>query len=137
MSLPTDPGRSPDEASRPEELTRPAETSAESDAPIEPEMLKQVLRQTLGGMTSTRELNPEVYAALLEVAQRHPHEPMSLDPIAMELVAACLRVQFPALAVRAALARRMSLWVAESLLADPAARQRLTELWSRLGEALA
>ena len=100
-------------------------------------MLQQVLRQTLAGMTSTRELNPQVYAALLEVAQRFPGEPLSLDPVAIELVAACLRVQFPALAARAALSRRMSLWVAESLLADPAARQRLTELWSRLGEALA
>src|SRR5688500_4803886 len=105
MSLPTDPGRSPGEAPAPEELNQPPETTSPDSDAVEPEMLQQVLRQTLAGMTSTRELNPEVYAALLDVAQRHPHEPLSLDPVAIELVAACLRVQFPALAARAALAR--------------------------------
>jgi hypothetical protein len=102
-----------------------------------PEILQQVLNQTLSGMASSRELSPEVYAALLDVARRYPNEPLCLDPIAIGLVAGCLGVQFPALAVREGLSKRMCLWVAESLLADPAARQRLTELWARLGEAQA
>jgi hypothetical protein len=119
--------------SKPEEALEGTEPDGELSS--ESEMLQQVLNQTLAGLTSTRELNPEVHAALLNVAQRYPNEPLTLDPIAMELVASCLRTQFPALAAREALARRMSLWVAESLLADPAARQRMTELWARLGEA--
>jgi hypothetical protein len=120
-----------------EDQPRAIEAQPPPELPVEPEVLQQVLNQTLAGMTSTRELSPKVYAALLEVAQRHVNEPLSLDPVAIELVAGCLQVQFPALAARTALARRMNLWVAESLLADPAARQRLTELWARLGEALA
>ena len=39
-------------------------------------------------------------------------------------------------AAREALSRRMYTWVASSLLDDPAAQQRLTELWARLGEAI-
>lgn len=130
---------SPNERQSSSDDRLPTERALEASAepPAEPEILQQVLNQTLAGLTSTRELSPKVYAALLDVAQRHPNEPLSLDPVAIELVAGCLRVQFPALAVRETLSRRMSLWVAESLLADPAARQRLTELWARLGEALA
>ncbi len=110
------------------------QSAAEPDAP---DFLKQVLSQTVAGITSTRELSPKVFAALLEVAKRHPGEPLSLDPIAIDLVAACLQVQMPAIAARESLSRRMYTWVASSLLDDPAAQQRLSELWARLGEAIA
>jgi hypothetical protein len=108
-----------------------------ADDAAAPDFLKQVMSQTVAGMTSTRELSPKVFAALLEVAKRYPGEPLSLDPIAIELVAACLQVQMPAIAAREALSRRMNSWVASSLLDDPAAQQRLSELWARLGEAIA
>lgn len=124
--------RPQDDRSR-EEVTH--EESADEGAA--PDFLKQVMSQTVAGMTSTRELSPKVFAALLEVAKRHPGEPLSLDPIAVELVAACLQVQLPAIAAREVLSRRMYAWVASSLLDDPAAQQRLSELWARLGEAIA
>jgi hypothetical protein len=108
-----------------------------ADTPAAPEFLQEVMSQTLAGISSTRELSPKVYAGLLDVARRYPGEPLSLDPIAIELVAACLQTQFPALVRRDALSRRMYAWVASSLLEDPAARQRLAELWARLGEAIA
>lgn len=117
-----------------EEVTH--EQSADEGDDAAPDFLKQVMSQTVAGMTSTRELSPQVYAALLEVAKRYPGEPLSLDPIAIELVSACLKVQMPAIAGREALSRRMHAWVASSLLDDPAARQRLAELWARLGEAV-
>lgn len=112
-----------------------AETPDQGDDAA-PDFLKQVMSQTVAGMTSSRELSPQVYAALLEVAKRYPGEPLSLDPIAIELVSASLKVQIPAIAGREALSRRMHAWVASSLLDDPAARQRLAELWARLGEAV-
>jgi hypothetical protein len=93
------------------------------------------MSQTLANLTSSRELDPQVLAALQEVARRFPDEGLSLDPVAIELIAASLRVQFPLLAQREAMLRRMSLWIAESILDDPAARHRLAELWARLGEA--
>jgi hypothetical protein len=124
--------RPQDERSR-EEVTH----DEAADAAAAPDFLKQVMSQTVAGMTSTRELSPKVFAALLEVAKRHPGEPLSLDPIAVELVAACLQVQMPAIAARETLSRRMYAWVASSLLDDPAAQQRLSELWARLGEAIA
>lgn len=121
---------------RPHEELAHAASGDESEAP-EPDFLKQVMSQTVAGLTSTRELSPQVFSALLEVAKRYPGEPLSLDPIAIELVGACLQVQMPAIAAREALSRRMYTWVASSLLDDPAARHRLAELWARLGEAIA
>ena len=117
---------------RPVEITHQQQADDSADAP---DFLKEVLSQTVAGITSTRELSPKVFAALLEVAKRYPGEPLSLDPIAVELVGACLAVQMPAIAAREALSRRMYAWIASSLLEDPAAQQRLTELWARLGEA--
>lgn len=115
-----------------EEITRDA---AADDSGVAPDFLKEVMSQTVAGITSTRELSPKVFTALLEVAKRHPGEPLTLDPIAIELVGACLSVQMPAIAAREALSRRMYAWVASSLLDDPVAQQRLSELWARLGEA--
>ncbi|QDU31152.1 hypothetical protein ETAA8_63050 [Anatilimnocola aggregata] len=137
MPNPADPLR----PEREEEVTsQPAEPAADEEgveeAGAEPEFLSQVMNQTLAGLTSTRELNPKLDAALLDVARQYPGESLSLDPVAIELIAASLRVQFPAIAQREPLLRRMSLWVAESVLADPAARHRLAELWARLGEAV-
>lgn len=123
----------PQDEQRPEETKFAAEHDNEESAA--PQFLQEVMSQTLAGFTSTRELSPQVFAALLDVARRYPGEPLSLDPIAIELVAACLQVQFPAIAAREALSRRMYAWVASSVLDDPAARHRLQELWSRLGES--
>jgi len=133
MPNPADPLRPEREA----ELISP-HANPEQDAAAdtdEPQFLNQVMSQTLAGLTSTRELNPELYAALLEVARQYPGEVLSLDPVTIELIGASLRVQFPVIAQREALLRRMSLWIAESILGDPSARQRLAELWARLGEA--
>lgn len=132
MTNPADPLRPQNEQTHADAPERDAE-----EVGAAPEFLQQVMSQTLAGYGSTRELSPKVYVALLEVAKRHPGEPLSLDPVAIELVAACLQVQMPAIAARENLSRRMYTWVAGSLLDDPAARQRLTELWARLGEALA
>lgn len=132
MTNPGDPLRPQNEQTHAE---APDPAAAEEGAA--PQFLQQVMSQTLAGYGSTRELSPKVYAALLEVARRHPGEPLALDPVAIELVAACLQVQLPAIAARESLSRRMYSWVAGSLLDDPAARQRLAELWARLGEALA
>lgn len=133
MTNPGDPLRSQEEKAHADA----SEQEPDDDLGAAPQFLQQVMSQTLAGYGSTRELSPKVYAALLEVARRHPGEPLSLDPVAIELVAACLQVQMPAIAARETLSRRLYTWVASSILDDPAARQRLTELWARLGEALA
>jgi hypothetical protein len=132
MTNPGDPLRPREEKTQAEALdNEPGEEAAA------PQFLQQVMSQTLAGYGSTRELSPQVYVALLDVAKRHPGEPLTLDPVAIELVAACLQVQMPAIVAREALSRRMCTWVAGSILDDPAARQRLAELWARLGEASA
>lgn len=136
MSPPADPRRSSSESQA--ASSQPADSEeklASSPSAEEPQLLDQVMSQTLANLTSSRELDPQVLAALQQVAQRYPDEGLSLDPVAIELIAASLHVQFPLLAQREAMLRRMSLWVAESILDDPAARHRLAELWARLGEA--
>jgi hypothetical protein len=130
----------------PADPIRPQKEVTHTDAPDQEasdevsaatEFLQQVMNKTLAGYGSTRELNPQVYNALLEVARRHVGKPLSLDPVAIDLVAACLQVQLPLITARETLSRRMYTWIASSLLDDPAARQRLAELWARLGEAVA
>ncbi len=136
MPNPVDPLRPQDDLPAQSLESESLSSADEADA-AEPQLLNQVMSQTLASLTSTRELNPQVFAALLEVARHYAGEPLSLDPVAIALVGASLQVQFPALASRESLSRRMNIWVAESILDDPAARHRLAELWARLGEALA
>ena len=137
MTIPGDSPRPQGELPQQGEVTSSSPPEHESADDNAPEFLKEVLGQTVAGFGSSRELSPEVYQALLDVARRFPGEPLSLDPIAIELVAASLSVQFPAFARRETLSRRMYAWVAGSILDDPSARHRLAELWARLGEAAA
>jgi hypothetical protein len=65
---------------------------------------------------------------------RHGGKPFSLEPVAVELVAAVLEVQGAAGAELPAPRQAVTLQVARSLCEDPASRRRLEGFWARLNE---
>ena len=103
------------------EREQAADTNADSEQPEEQRLLEEVLQETIA-VTS----GPEAYALVVEVAKRPGNEDITSSHTAEELV-------------REILSRRMPNWVApgdllrhvaEMLLEDPVARERLVSLWS-------
>ena len=72
--------------------------------------------------------------ALKEVARRHRGQPLSLEPVALELVKAALRPQLGALADTPGVYEKLSLQVARMLIDDPIAYDRLQGFWNRLSQ---
>ena len=105
-------------------------------SPNEPsgDVLREIVRQTAESLAAPEQVDPELRAAMLEVARRYAGEPMTVDPAGAALLEAVLRRQLPALAERPPLLARTARVVAMSLLADPAARLRVEHLWATLTE---
>ncbi len=114
----------------------PQPASAEGPSPSsethDRALLESVLRQTLEEGRSPEELESPEKAALLDVAGRHRGEPLSLDPIVAELVAALLTTYFRNLSGSPEFWSRISGEIAQSLFDDPVARLRLEAFWNRL-----
>lgn len=111
----------------------PIEKEAPSPSPGDSaprKFLQEVLRETAASIgTSVGELaDPEV---LREVAQRYRGYPFELEPVLVEMVHAALENQFQ----KTIGDRFMSRQIAESLFEDPAAHERLKQLWARLTAA--
>ena len=98
----------------------------------DPELLDRVLRSTLAMIQSDEAMEPQEMDALLGVARRHRGEALSAEPIAQELVDAMLRPKFGSISESDEFWRRMSAWIASTMMDDPPARQRLESLWERL-----
>ena len=109
-----------------------AQGSSPTSAVHDRALLDSVLRQTLEESTSGEELDPAEKTALLEVAGRHRGQPLSLDPIVLELVEAVLRTHFRNLAGSSEFWRLISAQIARSLFDDPVAHSRLELFWDRL-----
>ena len=66
---------------------------------------------------------------------RRRHKTTALGaPVVTELVNALLRLRFGQLTQSGDFWLRMSRWIAETLLEDPASRGRLETLWTQLSE---
>jgi len=96
------------------------------------DLLNRVIDQTTtaGNFDKAGELRQR----LLEVAQRHPQVPLSLDPIVVELVRAALAEKFPGSTRGAETWDDMITSVARTLFEDSSARDRLNSLWAQLSE---
>ena len=97
------------------------------------QFLDEVLRRTAQSIDSLSAETSDPQA-LREVAVRYAGQPFS-QPVLIELVHAGLCSQFGDLAASADRDRKMSRSIAESLYDDPAQRDRLELLWSRLSAA--
>ena len=99
----------------------------------ERELLEKVLRETLRDH-SPDAMDPADLDALRQVAQHYRGQPLVLEPITVELVEAVLGVQFPDRPQASPSWKAMSESIAQSLFDDPASRQRLEGIWTRLAE---
>jgi hypothetical protein len=100
------------------------------------DLMERVLQETLSATAQGQPLAESDMAALLEVARRHRGAALTLEPVAVDLVQALLRVRFATVAaadgLRLAAARR----IAATLLEDPPSHDRLLVFWGRLSEAV-
>jgi hypothetical protein len=96
--------------------------------------LERVLRETLTMCGANEPLSAESRKALREVVTRHGGKPFSLEPVAVELVAAVLQARGPAGAESSGWRQAVTLQVARTLCEDPASRRRLEGFWARLNE---
>ena len=94
-----------------------------------------MLRQTLEHSDSGTPLDDADREALAQVAGHHCGEPLTLDPVTVELVEAVLNVHFQGLADAPEFWHHVSVQVAETLLGDPVMQRRLEELWRNLCRA--
>jgi hypothetical protein len=108
-------------------VPRPAEALPEAT-------LEQVIRQTADQLGQAGPADPELWQALCSAARELPAGPLTLEPVAVTLVQAVLARELQVLARRQALLMYTARAVAEAILTDPQARQRLATLWERLQE---
>ncbi len=113
----------------------PAEADSSDGRPYDRALLERVLQETLTDDDLHETLTAVDKAALLEVATRHKNQPLSLDPVVVELVRAVLRTHFETLSDSEDLWRTISAEIGQALWDDPAARSRLETFWRHLCES--
>ena len=97
----------------------------------DPALLQKVLQQTLAAMTATQRIAPAEMAALQAIARRH-HGAQLDEAIATELVQAVLCGQGDYPDKPPPIWRTTSQRVAQLLLDDPEASERLHRMWMEL-----
>jgi hypothetical protein len=97
--------------------------------------LERVLSETLTDKTA-EPLQEQELEGLLRVARKHVGQPISLEPITVELVESILRTRFTRITAPDDYWQNMSLAIATSLFQAPVSKKRLTGLWNSLLEAV-
>lgn len=97
-------------------------------------LLEDVLAETLS--TSNQPIDPAELQSLQQVARRYPDQPISLEPIGVELVMAILQLRFPGARDSDTAWQRMSSTIAESMLDVPEIQRRLEKFWTKLSESV-
>jgi hypothetical protein len=120
-------------SSTPEPVNQSSER--ENEKPIDRALLEKVLEETLSASHHGAPGSITGLEALRDVARRYRGQPLVLDPVAMELVWAMLRSSFPKVREGSREWRTMSTRIAQTLLDDPVARERLKAFWGRLTES--
>ncbi len=111
------------------------EPAASDEAADQSDLMERVLEETLAATDAAAPLEPRELEALKEVARRHPDEPLTLLPVATELVRAVLSTRFGHLRDGTESWQSMTSTIAETLMDDPSSRDRLQSLWAQLSEA--
>jgi hypothetical protein len=115
--------------------TADAEPSSEQIARSDPALLEKVVLQTLDALGSAAQSADSIDVQRLRtVAHRRRGQPLTLEPVAIELVRAILGPDFGGLGDQPELFLSVSAQVARALMDDPSACRRLENLWARLCE---
>lgn len=121
----TDPRQS-DEGNR-EEQSRERQDEHESREPIDQELLESILNQTLAA-----EPDSNLYRLIVRFAERNSDRKITQPEVAEALVEEILQHRFN----QTSMPTGCSEWIADSLLNDPDARDRLKKLWANaVGQA--
>jgi hypothetical protein len=118
-----------------QEATPASRPAPEPDLPAD--MLSEIVAHTASQLATPEQIDPALREALRDVARRFAGQPMTVEPAGTALLEAVLRLQLPELASRPPLLAKTARTVAESVLADPAARLRVEHLWATLAEQTA
>ena len=97
--------------------------------------LDAVLRATLESAESDERVTSEEVDALRDVARRHGPGPLTLDPVAIDLVQAIIVVNYGALRRPPEVWQATAAKIATLLFDSPTTRARLENLWARLLES--
>ena len=108
-------------------------SESQSKQPPDPALLEKVLRETSDICSAGSPLDGADREALTEVARRHRGEPLTLEPVGVELVQAVLRSHFPTQPHASQLWQALTVQIALTLFDDPASHDRLQALWVGLG----
>jgi hypothetical protein len=128
----------PDRPAQPEpESAPPQPLGGQTPAggqPLAPDLLEQVLRQTLEAFGEGELMDDAERESLLQVLRRHRGDAAAFEVVVFELVQTILRAEFAGLARSPRLLEETAAGVAHALLADPAANLRLHALRRRFDE---
>jgi hypothetical protein len=105
-----------------------------AEASVTHDLLESVLERTDAASRSDEALDPQQRLALDAVVRRYRGQPLSLDPIATEMVRAMLTTEFCDRPDWAGAWDAVSGHVAQTLWDDQVSRDRLEALWLRLSE---
>jgi hypothetical protein len=97
--------------------------------------LDAAVRATLESADGDQQITAEEIGALREVARRLGATPLSLDPVAVELVEAIINVNYGQLHRSPEVWHAVAVRIATVLYESPAARTRLENLWLQLIES--
>ncbi len=122
----------PYDANNPSNNSNQQGESPDSPPAATRELLEQVLRQTIAASETTEGLEENERTALRSVVDRHGGTPLSLEPIAVELIEAMLRLRMAALSKSDKFWKELSLWIAQTMMDDPDSKSRLESLWANL-----
>lgn len=97
-------------------------------------LLDDVVQQTLLSLGADQAVHDADVSALRAVAERYSGQPLTLEPVTVELVRAMVRTPFRSLAASVEEWEQMTLSIAGTLYNHAPSRERLTSLWSRLSQ---
>jgi len=109
-----------------------AQAAPSGEPAADPRLLQRVLEWAEATLRSEDPLEVADIEAIRQVARRHPHAPLALQPMVVELVQAVLQAQFHAHPDWFPVWQSASGEIARTLFDDPGSRERLEALWDRL-----
>jgi hypothetical protein len=100
----------------------------------DPALLLRVLEQTLSSKDAPDAVEAADIERLKTVARQRHGQPLTVEPVAVEMVRAVLGAHFARLGKDPDTFNDITLQIARTLMEDPSACKRLETLWSRLNE---